>query len=120
MAGYETLKAWQASHALARAVCEAVRTFPSCERFELTSQLRRAAISAPANLAEGRARYGSKEYLRYVRIAAASLAEVDYLLLFAQESGYLTLEDFEQLRGLRRRATMLVHRLAGALDREQA
>ena len=118
MAGYETLKAWEATHVLARAVCDAARAFPRDERFELTSQLRRAALSAPTNLVEGRARYGSREYLRHVRIAAGSLAEVDYLLLFAQESGYLTAEEFEQLRGLRRRASTLVHRLAMALDHQ--
>ena len=117
MAGYETLKAWEASHALALAVCDVTQSFPRHERFELSSQLRRAALSAPTNLAEGRARYGSREYLRHVRIAAGSLAEVDYLLFFAMESRYLTPEEHTRLRQMRRKASSLVHRLALSLDR---
>ncbi len=102
MAGYRDLKAWQVAHQLTVAVDEATRHFPKHERFELTSQLRRAALSAPTNLVEGRARFGSAEYLRFVRIAAASLAEV---------------EDYEKLEAMRRSASFLVHRLARALDR---
>ena len=117
MAGYRDLKAWQVAHQLTVAVDEATRHFPKHERFELTSQLRRAALWAPTNLVEGRARFGSAEYLRFVRIAAASLAEVDYLLLRAHEQGYLAKSDYEKLEAMRRSASFLVHRLARALDR---
>ncbi len=90
---YSSLKAWKAAHHLALEVVKATRAFPTHERYELTSQLRRAALSAPANLVEGQARYGSREALRFARIAAASLLEADYLLLFALESGYLSRDE---------------------------
>jgi four helix bundle protein len=90
--------------------------FPASERFELSSQLRRAALSAPCNLAEGRARYGAREYLRFVRIAIASLAEVEYLLFFALEMQYLSRQDYQRLDGLRSEANALMVRLARRLE----
>jgi four helix bundle protein len=120
MAYYQNLEAWKASHDFAKAVAAAAKRFPRQERFELTSQLRRAAISAPANLAEGQGRYGSREALRHTRIAAASLVEADYLLLFAFESGYLERDVYERLTLLRRQASRLVHGLALSLDRAGA
>lgn len=116
MAYYTQLRAWQVSHELAKAVAEITRVFPREERFELTSQLRRAALSVPTNLAEGQARFGSREALRHARIAAGSLAEVDYLLLFAHECGYLPKVDYVRLLRLRRHASRLVYKLSRALD----
>jgi len=117
MAYYRNLEAWKQSHEFAKAVANAAKRFPKHERFELTSQLRRAVVSAPANLAEGQGRFGPKEALRHTRIAAASLVEADYLLLFAFESGYLTQEEYDRLTALRRHASRLVHGLAPSLDR---
>ena len=117
MAYYRSLKAWQAAHEFAKAVNAATQSFPSDERYELTSQLRRAAISAPANLAEGQGRFGSREALRHTRIAAASLVEADYLLLYSFECGYVSLKDYGRLRRLRQQASRLVHGLAKSLDR---
>jgi four helix bundle protein len=105
VASYTDLVAWKACHRLALAVVAATNAFPRHERFELTSQLRRAALSAPTNLVEGHVRFGPREFLRFVRIAAGSLAEVDYLLLFARENDYLTADRYESLVGLRREAS---------------
>lgn len=118
MASYRSLKAWQVAHQLAREVSAATRTFPKHERFELTSQLRRAAMSAPANLAEGSARFGRRELLRHARISASSLAETDYWLLFAQEEGYLDQTTYDRLDRLRREASFFVHRLIRAMDQD--
>lgn len=116
MIPYQSLKARQASHRFAHAVMDATRTFPREERFELTTQLRRAALSAPTNLVEGRFRFGSREFLRFVRIAAGSLGEADYLLLYARECGYVKGDDYDRLIALRREASYLVNRLARRLD----
>jgi four helix bundle protein len=115
MGPYAALRAWQAAHLLALEVARITRGFPPHERFELTSQWRRAALSAPCNLVEGRARYGSREFLRFVRIAIGSLGEVEYLLHFARELEYLSPEDHQRLDGLRRHANALLARLARRL-----
>ena len=116
MPSYTTLRAWQAAHRLALEIAQVTRRFPRQERFELTAQLRRAALSAPANLAEGQGRFGPREALRHVRIAAGSLAEVDYLLLFAKDCGYLDAEAYDRLVGFRRQASYLTYRLARGLE----
>jgi four helix bundle protein len=116
---YRSLKAWQLSYELALAIARRTKSFPPEERFELTSQLRRAALSAPSNLAERSARFGNREYLRHARIAAASLVEVDLLLLFAHDLGYLCEDDHGKLDQLRRRASYLIHRLCCSLDRRK-
>lgn len=116
MSSYRTLRAWQLAHQLAKAVGLAVRRFPSYERFELASQLRRASLSVPCNLVEGKARFGKREYLRFVRIAASSLAEVDYLLFYAFELEYLNRAEYGGLEELRKHAAILINRLATRLQ----
>jgi four helix bundle protein len=120
MGSYRSLKAWQVSHRLAQAVAHATDAFPKAERFELTSQLRRASLSAPTNLAEGYTRFGRRDFLWFVRIAGASLGEVDYLLQVSAERGYLGDAQYRWLERLRREASYLVHRLALSLDQERS
>jgi four helix bundle protein len=119
MSDYRTLRAWQVAHQLAMEVSRATRRFPPHERFALTAQLRRAALSVPTNLVEGRARFGSRDYLRFARIASASCAEVDYLLYFARESGYLDSSEHARLDDLRRHTRWLIARLARRLEESQ-
>jgi four helix bundle protein len=116
VARYEKLRAWQIANELAIDVNKATRGFPVHERFELASQLRRAALAVPTNLAEGRARYGRREFLRFVRIAASSLGEVEHLLQYARRLGYLTSVQHARLADRCRHATTLVVRLARSLQ----
>jgi len=116
MAPFKSLRAWQVAHELAVAIARATHSFPPEERFELTSQLRRAAVSVPSNLAEGSGRYGQRDCLRFVRIAMASLAEVEYLLFFALEMRYLSADDHARLDTIRRHANALISRLARSLQ----
>ena len=92
---YEELKVWQLAHQLNLDVSALSRTFPRHERFELTGQLRRAVRSVPTNFAEGH-QYGPRVFLRHVRIAQGSLAEVDYLLMNARDEGYVKREVWEK------------------------
>ena len=92
------LKVWQRSHALTLEVYRQSDRFPEKERFGLTSQLRRAAISVPANIAEGTKRQGKQDYARFLNIAEGSLAEVHYLLLLSRDLDYMDTKVANRLR----------------------
>src|SRR5207248_8682002 len=76
MAAYERFAAWRECHALALEVYRATRSFPKEELYGLTSQTRRAAFSAAANIVEGSAKHGALEYRRFLDISIGSLAEL--------------------------------------------
>lgn len=86
---HRSLKAWQKAIELVEHVYASSRLFPKEEMFGLAAQMRRAAVSVPANIAEGAARSGSKELLRFLSIAEASLSELDTQVEFATRLGYL-------------------------------
>jgi len=86
---HRTLKAWQEAIELVDAIYSATAEFPADERFGLTSQLRRAAVSVPANIAEGFARTGTRELLHFLSIASGSLSELDTLTEIARRQGLL-------------------------------
>ncbi|MEH6665228.1 MAG: four helix bundle protein [Brevundimonas sp.] len=86
---YRDLIVWQRAMGWVTEVYSASRTWPSDERFGLTSQARRAAVSVPANIAEGCARRSTGEFLQFLGIARGSLAEVETLLILAARLGYL-------------------------------
>ena len=86
--GYRALKAWQHCHALTLEVYRVTSGFPGDERYGLTSQLRRAAVSAAANIAEGAARKGRREFAHFLNVTLGSLAELSSLLDIARDLGY--------------------------------
>lgn len=88
---------WQRSHEVVLSLYEATRQFPKEELFGLTSQLRRAGTSIPANLAEGCGRDSDAELKRFVDIAHGSASEVEYLLLLAYDTGVLPKDDYKAL-----------------------
>ena len=90
MRDFRTLQVWQKAHACTLAVYTATRSFPAAERFNLTDQLRRAAVSVPSNLAEACGRQSDADQARFVQIAIGSATEMDYQLLLARDLGYLT------------------------------
>jgi four helix bundle protein len=85
---FQELKVWQRSHALVLDVYRVSSGFPSAERFGLVSQLRRAAVSVPTNIAEGSKRQRRQDYARFLNISEGSLAETGYLLLLSRDLGY--------------------------------
>src|SRR5262245_2653336 len=95
---YENLRVWQRAHSLALDVDIACLSLPSSERFELSSQLRRAARSVPANIVEGKGGGGPRIYIRHLFIALGSVCELDYHLLFACDRSYLKREIGQDLR----------------------
>jgi four helix bundle protein len=115
MLPFEKLDAWKACHQLTLAVYRATASYPPDERFGLTSQSRRAAISAAANIAEGSAKRGPREFRRYLDISLGSLSEVAYLLQLARDLGHLRDQEWETLVALRERCGLLVWRLYQSL-----
>ncbi len=89
MQRFTELKVWHRSHEFALAIYRLSGRFPPSERFGLTTQLRRAALSVPTNIAEGSKRLGRQEFARFLNIAEGSLAETEYLLMFSRDLGYL-------------------------------
>ena len=101
MMPYERLKAWQACHALFLDVYRVPQSFPRSELYGLSAQMRRAAFSAAANLAEGSAKRWPREFRRYIDITLGSLAELSYAI---RAVGDLRLASVNDL-GSTRRAT---------------
>ena len=90
---------------LTREIYRVTRRFPAHERYGLTAQLQRAAVSTAANIAEGYARYGRQELAHRLSVGLGSLAEVDTLLEIASQLGYLSSAEYEHLCAVRERAS---------------
>lgn len=116
--GYQRLIVWQEAHTLVLLVYKQTKLFPKDELFGLTSQLRRAVVSIPANIVEGYARSSRKEFLQFLFISQGSLAEVEYYLLLSHELGYLTKDAFEELEAKRKPVGNLLHGLIASLFRK--
>jgi four helix bundle protein len=108
---YERFLAWQVAHELALELFRVTDRWPREERFGVTIQLRRAALSVPTNIAEGAAKRGAREFRRFLDIALGSLAEVSYLLRFSRDYGLLNRESWATLEALRTRAAQLTWKL---------
>lgn len=87
---YKDLIAWQKAMELVGLIYDATETFPSHEQFGLVSQLRRAAVSVPSNIAEGKAHYSNRDFVRFLRHSRGSLAEIETQVLIALQRNYLT------------------------------
>jgi four helix bundle protein len=95
---YKELLVWQKAVALSLEVYKATGHFPDAEKFGLTSQIRRAAASVPANIAEGWGRGMTKEYVQFLRIARGSLMELETHCIIAQGLGYFSAEKIRALQ----------------------
>ena len=102
---YKDLIAWQKSMSLTKHVYQVTDRFPPDEKFGLVTQLRRAAVSIPSNIAEGQARRRTREFIRFISYAEGSLAEIDTQLVLGIELGFCHTHDvrgvFEALAELR-------------------
>lgn len=97
MFNFEKLEVWQKAIDFADLAYSETATFPADERFGLTNQMRRAAVSVSSNLAEGSSRSSLQDYTRFVEIAAGSLFEVVSQSFVARKQRYLTQEGFDRL-----------------------
>jgi four helix bundle protein len=117
---HRNLVVWQKAMRLAAEVHRVTVTFPRDELFGLTSQIRRAAVSIPSNLAEGSARRTTPEFIAFLHIARGSQAELDTQLRLAHEFGYLYNEAFSGLIASTEEIGRLLTAVIAGLRRRQA
>lgn len=112
---YRDLQAWQSGMELVEMCYAAARRFPSYENFALSSQLRRAVVSVPANIAEGRGRQHTAEFLNFLSIAYGSLMEVETHVQIAQRLGYIEEAELDSLLAKCGETGRLLNGLMGSL-----
>lgn len=113
--GFRKLLVWQRAHELVLAVYKMTDKFPKSEIFALTSQLRRAVVSIPANIAEGQGAGTKPQFARYLDIAKGSLSEVEYYLVLAKDLQYIKPETYTETESLRSEVGFLLYRLIGSM-----
>ncbi|HXT63630.1 MAG TPA: four helix bundle protein [Pyrinomonadaceae bacterium] len=108
MRPHHKLEAWNKAVDLVIDIYRATDNFPKEERYGLTSQIRRAAVSIPANVAEGAARFSNKEFARFLSNAQGSASELETELLIAYRLGYLDEASFSSLTNQLQRVGRLI------------
>lgn len=118
MRDYKKILAWQKADDLTVAVYEATKTFPKDEIYSLTSQIRRAAYSIPANIAEGASRNSKKDYLHFLYIARGSASEVTYFVHLSQRLGYLQVDSHVRLSEQAEEVSRILSGLIRSVEKE--
>ena len=113
--GYKQLRVWEKSFELTLAIYKTSEKFPKSELYGLTSQLRRAAVSIPSNIAEGNTRAHKSEYLQFLNVAFSSGAELETQLLLAKELDYLGESTFMALSSKLTEVMKMLNGLIGSL-----
>ena len=116
LSSYRELIVWQKSMDLAARIYTITRSYPAEERFGITSQMRRAATSIPANIAEGQARRSTGEFLQSLGIARGSLAELETFLTLSERLEFLTKTDSESLLNGCAEINKMLHALMKSLS----
>jgi four helix bundle protein len=115
---HERIKSWLACHELVLGIYRLTSSWPKQEQYGLTSQARRAAFSAAANIAEGSAKRSGREFRRFLDNALGSIAELCYILRLSRDLGYLNAETWGEIEAMRDHAGRLTWGLYRALDRK--
>ena len=108
---FENLKVWQMGMDLVKKIYTVTKEFPKDEQYGLVSQLRRAAVSIPVNIAEGKGRYHKKEFIQFLFVARGSAYEVMTLLQAAQMLEYLSSKETEALLDMSGQITAMINGL---------
>ncbi len=118
MRDYTKIEAWKLADDLTVAIYERTRSFPKEEIYGLTSQLRRASYSVPANIAEGSSRESQRDYLHFLYISRGSLSETQYFIHLACRLRYLSEEEAEKMVGQTKQTFACLHGLIKAVEKE--
>src|SRR5215467_1514600 len=113
---YRDLDAWQLAMEIVIAIYNVTRAFPAEEKFGLSAQLRRAAVSIPSNIAEGHNRIGPGELRRFVSIARGSVAEVETQIAVAVALGFIDADEVESLSSQLDRLSKMLFGLHRSLE----
>jgi four helix bundle protein len=97
MKDFRQLQVWEKAHQLALAIYKITKEFPKEELYGLTSQIRRASMSIPTNIAEGCGKYTDADFARFLQIAMGSASETEYQLLLSHDLGFLNTERYSVL-----------------------
>jgi len=97
MQNFRNIEVWKKAHDIVKSVYKATVSFPASELYGITSQIRRASISIPTNIAEGCGKGSNADFVRYLQISFGSGNEVEYLLLLSFELNYLDKSTYESL-----------------------
>ncbi|MDR1963456.1 MAG: four helix bundle protein [Planctomycetaceae bacterium] len=114
---YRDLIAWQKAMELTEKVYRATRTFPREEIYGLTSQVRRAAVSIPSNIAEGQARKSTPEFLHFLSIACGSRAEIETQIMIAKRLQYIDDVEANEILSLSSEVSSLLNGLINSLKK---
>ncbi|MCX5680939.1 MAG: four helix bundle protein [Candidatus Omnitrophica bacterium] len=115
---YKDLIAWQKAYSLCFKIYEMTKSFPVSEQYGLTSQIKRSALSIPSNIAEGYTRHGTQDYIRFLYIAYASLAELETQLLLAKDLKYFSPNVFDEVISLQMEVQRIMHGLIIGVKRK--
>ncbi|MBI1881222.1 MAG: four helix bundle protein [Chloroflexi bacterium] len=114
---FQELEVWQKAHQLVLAVYRVTKTFPAEEKYGLVSQMRRAAVSIPANIAEGFKRHGRADKVRFYNTGETSLEELKYYFILSKDLEYLA--NLEQLMADAETVSRLLYRLIESVKGRQ-
>lgn len=117
---FTDLKVWQKTHELVLHIYSLTKKLPADERFALVPQIRRAAVSIAANIAEGNKRRSAKDQVHFYNMADTSLEEVKYYLILSLDLTYVTLEEYKELMQLAEEAGRLLSGLIRSLYKKVA
>jgi four helix bundle protein len=118
MQRFTELKVWQRSHSLALRIYRPTKSLPADEKYGLVSQLRRAAVSVPTNIAEGSKREGNQDFARFLNVAEGSLVEVEYLIMLSQDLDYLTPASVAPLLAEMKELAAMLHYLRMGVEKK--
>ena len=114
---HKGLDVWNEAMALTTRIYAVTEAFPKSEVFGLASQMRRAGVSVPSNIAEGAARSSTREFLQFLNVAGGSLSELDTQIEIAMRLGFVSAEQREELDGM---TDSIASKLAGLIRQQKA
>ncbi len=112
---YKDLKFWQLSRTFCKEIYQTTDQFPESEKFGLVSQLRRAAVSVPSNIAEGASRNSNKDFNRFLMISLGSCYEIETQLLLSCDLGFIDTKDLEKLTNTLHQIIKMMSRFSSTL-----